>query len=60
MFSNVIIKYISTIVKTIAASSALFITSILSVYLFDFDMKYLFLYYLIIFLINLLFHLYYH
>lgn len=42
MFSNVIIKYISTIVKTIAASSALFITSILSVYLFDFDMKYLF------------------
>lgn len=59
MFSNVIIKYISTIVKTIAASSALFITSILSVYLFDFDMKYLFLYYLI-FLINLLFHLYYH
>lgn len=59
MFSNVIIKYISTIVKTIAASSALFITSILSVYLFDFDMKYLFLYHLI-FLINLLFHLYYH
>lgn len=43
MLSNVIIKHINTIVKTIAASSSLFVTSILSVFFFEFDMKYHFL-----------------
>lgn len=35
-----IIKHLSSIVKTFATSSALFLTAILSYFLFDFDMKY--------------------